>query len=189
MCAATPSSPAAKAQRNADRKSNAGSTPDPWEACVKIEYGGDRSLAWSVREELLATPREGWPQAEERLLKTLALPGGTEAGRAFVCQMLALVGTPKSVPALAALLKDAKFTESARYALDAIPGAEASTALRDGLGAVEGRAKAGMIGSIAMRGDTSARYSLAAIKGNPSESAIVREAATRALERLANAKA
>lgn len=189
MCAATPSSPAAKAQRNADRKSNAGSTPDPWEACVKIEYGGDRSLSWSVREELLATPREGWPQAEERLLKALALPGGTEAGRAFVCQMLALVGTPKSVPALAALLKDAKFTESARYALDAIPGPEASTALRDGLGVVEGRAKAGMIGSIAMRGDTSARYSLAAIKGNPSELAIVREAATRALEHLATAKA
>jgi hypothetical protein len=40
-----------------------------------------------------------------------------------------------------------------------------------------------------MRGDTSARYSLAAIKGNPSESAIVREAATRALEHLATAKA
>jgi hypothetical protein len=189
MCAATPSSPVAKAQRNADRKSNAGATPDPWEACVKIEYGGDRSFAWSVREELIATPRESWPQAEERLLKALALPGGTEAGRAFVCQMLAMIGTAKSVPALAGLLKETKFTESARYALEAIPGPEASTALRDGLGFVEGRAKAGMIGSIAVRGDTSARYSLAAIKGNPSEPAIVREAAARALEHLANARA
>ncbi len=184
------SPPAAKATRSAiDRKSNAGTTPDPWEACVRIEYGGDRSLAWSVREEVIATPPEGHAAAEARLLKALARPDGTDAGRAFVCQMLVMVAGATSVPALAALVRDAKSTEAARYALAAIPGPEATAALRDALGALSGPAKAGLIGSIALRGDASVRYALAGIKDNPSEAAIVREAATRALEHLANAKA
>lgn len=189
MSAAPSPTPAAKAAANPDRKSSAGATPDPWEACARLEYGGDRSFAWSVREELMASPAEGWPLAETKLLKALASPDGTEAGRAFLCQMLALVGSAKSVPALAALLKDARSVEAARYALAAIPGPEATAALREGIAAVEGPARAGMIGSVALRGDTTARYLLASIKGNPSEPAIVREAATRALEHLATARA
>ena len=54
-----PSAPVDAATRNADRKSNAGTTPDPWEECVRIEYGGDRSFAWSVREQIISTPPEG----------------------------------------------------------------------------------------------------------------------------------
>jgi hypothetical protein len=103
--------------------------------------------------------------------------------------MLALVGGAKSVPALTPLLRDPKSTESARYALEAIPGPEASAALRDALGALTGREKAGLIGGIAGRGDTAARSALAALKDNATEPAIVREAAGRALERLATTKA
>jgi hypothetical protein len=169
----------------ADRKSSAGSTPDPWEACAKLEYGADRSYAWSVHQIVVQTPPEGRARAEERLLNALALPGCTEAGRAFLCQMLALVGSARSVPALAPLLRDPKSTEAARYALEPIPGAEASAALRDALGALQGPAKAGLIGSIAMRRDSAARPALAALKDNPAEPAIVREAAAHALARLA----
>jgi hypothetical protein len=189
MSAAKSSAPSAKATRNADRKSSAGTTPDPWEACVRLEYGGDRSFAWSVREEIISTPPEGRGQAEAQLLKALARPGCTEAGRQFLCSMLALVGGAKSVPALTPLLRDPKSTESARYALEAIPGPEASAALRDALGALTGREKAGLIGGIAGRGDTAARSALAALKDNATEPAIVREAAGRALERLATTKA
>jgi hypothetical protein len=185
---ATPSAVDA-ATRSADRKSRAGETPDPWEACVKLEYGGDRSFAWSVREQIISTPPEGRAQAEERLLKALALPGCTDAGRQFVCQMLAMVGSVKSVPALAPLLRDPKSTESARYALQSVAGPEADAAFREALGSLTGAAKAGLIGSIALRGDSSARYALAGIKDNPVEAAVVREAASRALEYLANAKA
>jgi hypothetical protein len=181
--------PVAKATRNVDRKSSAGTTPDPWEACVRLEYGGDRSFAWSVREEIISTPPEGRARAEERLLKALALPGCTDAGRQFLCQMLVLVGSAKSVPPLAPLLRDAKSAEAARYALELIPGPEASAALRDALGALTGKSKAGLIGSIAVRGDTSARAALTALKDNAAEPAIVREAATRGLDRLATAKA
>ena len=191
MCAAKSSSSASaeKTARNVERKSNAGPTPDPWEACVRLEYGGDRSLAWSVRTEVVSTPPEGRAQAEDRLLKALQRPDCTDAGRAFVCQMLALVSSEKSVPVLAPLLRDPKSTEAARYALALVPGAAASAALRDALGSLSGSAKAGLIGSIALRGDASARYALAGIKDNPSEAAVVREAAARALDHLANAKA
>lgn len=175
--------------RNADRKSNAGKTPDPWEECARIEYGGDRSFAWTVREQVINTPPEDRARIEERLLKSLAQPLATDAGRAFLCQMLALVGSVKSVPALGRLLRDPKSTESARYALQPIPGPEVDAALRGALGALTGPAKAGLIGSIAVRRDTTARAVLAGIKENPSEAAIVREAAARALEHLATAQA
>ena len=179
---------AEKAARNADRKSSAGSTPDPWDACAQIEYGGDRSLAWTVREEVINTPPEERAQIEARLLKSLAQPRITDAGRAFLCQMLALVGSAKSVPVLAPLLRDPKSAESARYALQPIPGPEAAAALRDALGSLTGVPKAGLIGSIAVRHDTTARAVLAVIKENPSEAAIVRTAASRALDQLAAVK-
>ena len=191
MSAAKSSSPAPtdQATRNADRKSNAGSTPDPWDACVRLEYGDDRSFAWSVREQIISTPPGEQPQAEARLLKALALPAVTEAGRQFLCSMLALIGSAKSVAPLTALLREAKSTEAARYALQSIPGPEASAALREALGTLTGTAKAGLIGSIAVRGDTAARPALTSLKNNSAEPAIVREAATRALEHLATVNA
>lgn len=186
--------PAAKSKKlvagnPADRYSNAGATPDPWEQCARLEYGADRSFAWSVREQVIATPPEGRERIEEKLLKSLATPGLTEAGLAFLGQMLAMVGSAKSVPALAPLLRDAKTTESARYALERIAGPEADAAFRDALGSLTGAAKAGLIGSIAVRGDAAAKPALSALKDSATEPAIVREAAARALARLASAKA
>ena len=179
-----PSSAERPPRSSADRKSNAGSTPDPWEACARLEYGGDRSFAWTVREQVLDAQPEERARIEDQLLKSLALPGRTDAGRAFLCQMLALVATAKSVPTLAALLKDPKASDDARYALQQIAGPEAAAALRDALGSLSGRPKAGVIGSIAHRKDITARPVLAGIKENPAEAPEVREAAARALAHL-----
>ena len=175
---------AEKAARSADRKSTAGSTPDPWEACTRLEYGGDRSFAWSVREQVLDSLPADRERIEGRLLDALRLAGITDAGRAFVCQMLALVAGPRSVPVLAALLKDPKSAEDARYALQPVTGPEADAALRDALGSLSGPAKAGLIGTIALRGDTTVRAVLAGIQANPSEAPVVRDAAARALDHL-----
>lgn len=187
----TPVAPPAKAsksdRRSDPRASSTGETPDPWVLCARLEYGGDRSFAWSVREQVINVRPENHAQVEQNLLKALAVPDCTDAGRAFLCEMLAMVGTARSVPALAPLLRDAKTAESARYALQPIPGPEASAALRDALGALTGPAKAGLIGSIARRRDTAARAALTALQGSTSEPAIVREAAQRALEHLATA--
>lgn len=185
MNAAPPPPRAPEPRPDAARKSSAGTTPDPWEVCAALEYGADRSFAWSVRAEVIATPPEGRAHVEERLLQALALPGGTDAGRSFLCQMLALVGSAASVPALAPLLRAAPTAEAARYALQPIPGAEADAALRAALGTLAGPAKAGLIGTIALRGDAAARPALRAIADNAAEPALVREAATRALARLA----
>ena len=138
---------------------------------------------------MIATPPEGRERVEEKLLKALAASGRTDAGLAFICQMLVMVASAKSVPALAPLLRAAKTADSARYALERIVGLEADTAFRDALGALTGTAKAGLIGSIGVRGDKAATSALAALKDASAEPAIVREAATRALERLSHSKA
>jgi hypothetical protein len=135
----------------------AGASLDPWEECALLEYGADRSYAWTVRTQVIATPPDGRARIEDRLIQACATPGRTDAGLAFVCQMLALVGTAKCVPTLAPLLRDAKTVEPARYALEAIPGPEADAALHEALGALSGAAKAGVIGSIAARRVASVR--------------------------------
>ena len=187
--ATPPTTNPAAAQGAADRKTNAGSTPNPWDACALLTYGSDRTLASAVQSLVIDTPPEGRARVEEQLLQVLALPECTDAGRAFLCQMLALAGSAASVPALTALLREAKSTEDARYALQAIPGAEADAVLRDALPSLSGAAKAGLIGSIAVRGDKGAKAALGAVKDNPGEPALVREAASRALERLATTDA
>ncbi len=184
-----PAGTTAATRNAADRKSNAGTTPDPWEMCAKLEYGADRSFAWAVQQQVVQTPPEGRARLEERLLKSLAQPNCTEAGRAFLCRMLAMVGSAKSVPPLAALLRDVRTTEAARYALEPIPGPEVDAALRDALGALTGPAKAGLIGSIARRRDAAARGALVAIKDNAAEPPLVRQAATRALECIGSTQA
>ncbi|PHX72817.1 MAG: hypothetical protein CK548_03060 [Opitutia bacterium] len=189
-----PAAPAAKPKKvvsanPADRYSNAGNTLDPWDQCARLEYGADRSFAWSVREQVIATPPDGRGRIEEKLLSALAASGRTDAGLAFVCQMLAMVASSKSVPALAPLLRDAKTADSARYALERIAGPEADAAFRDALPALTGNLKAGLIGSIGVRGDAAAKSALTVVKDDAKEPAVVREAAAHALDRLATAKA
>ncbi len=194
MNAEPSAAPAAKPPKSvsanpADRYSNAGASLDPWEECARLDYGADRSYAWTVREQVIATPPESRARIEDKLLKSLATSGRTDAGLAFLGQMLAMVASAKSVPALAPLLRDPKTTESARYALERVTGPEADAAFREALASLTGTAKAGVIGSIGVRGDPAAKSALAALKDDAKEPALVREAATHALERLANAKA
>jgi hypothetical protein len=170
--------------RGASYLNRTAQTPDPWKLCATLEYGGDRSFATSVEQLVVQTAPKDWPKLEDQLLATLALPGCSEAGRAFLCRMLALVGSAKCVPALAALVRDPKTADAARTALEVLPGPEASTALRDALAALPGNAKAGLIGSIAARRDAAARSAFAALKGQSAEPAVVRGTAARALENL-----
>lgn len=170
--------------RGASYLNRTAETPDPWKLCAELQYGGDRTFASSVESLVMQTAPANWPKVEDQLLAVLALPECTEAGRAFLCKMLGLVGSARSVPALSALVRNPKSADAARAALELIPGPEASAALRDALGSLSAGAKAGLIGSIAARRDSAARPAIAALKGNPGEPAIVRGTAARALERL-----
>lgn len=170
--------------RGASYLNRTAQTPDPWKLCAALEYGGDRSFATAVEQLVVQTAPKDWPKLELQLLATLELPECTEAGRAFLCRMLAIVGSPKSVPALAALLRDPKTADVARTALEIIPGPEASAVLRDALASLPGAAKAGLIGSIAARRDAAARPALTALQNQAGEPAVVRGTAARALKNL-----
>lgn len=160
-------------------------SPDPWQEIVKLEHGGDRTFASTVQAMVTNAEPAQRPGMETKLLTALGAPGLTEVGRMFVCRMLALIGTARSVPDLAALLGDPKSADAARYALDAIEDPAAVEASRGALDKLSGAAKAGLIGSLALRGDAGMIPVLRAIQASPTESAVVKTAAARGLERLA----
>ncbi len=72
------------------------------------------------------------------------------------CRGLRRVGTVKAIPALAALLPDAKLSHMARYALEPMSMAEAGQTLRDALGTTEGLPKMGVVISLGARQDAKA---------------------------------
>jgi HEAT repeat protein len=72
------------------------------------------------------------------------------------CRNLRQNGTAACVPDLAALLPDKEWSQLARFALEAMPCAEAGQALRDALPKVEGITKTGIIGSLGVRRDAKA---------------------------------
>jgi hypothetical protein len=148
----------------------AGPNVDPWTEIVRLEHGGDGSFAAIIREQVARTPAAGLGRVEAQLLRALAAPDLTEAGRDFICSQLALVGSTTAVPALATRLADAASADAARLALERIPGAEAEAALLAGLATLTGRARS-----------VSARDTLARLAADPAEDAELRAIATRSL--------
>lgn len=159
-------------------------SPDPWAEIVKLDHGSDRTFGSTVRAMVMNAEPAQRPAMEAKLLAALAAPGLTPVGQLFVCRMLALIGTAKCVPAVAALLHDNATADAARFALDAIEDPAVDAAYRGALGKLGGNAKAGLIGSIAQRGDRGALEALKAVQADAKEPAAVRTAAARAVERL-----
>lgn len=164
-------------------------TPDPWSEVAKLEPGGDRTFATTVRAMVINAEPAQRPALETKLLAVLAAPALTDEGRMFACRMLALIGSETCVPALAALLGQERTAAAARYALDALDVPAVNDAYRGALGQLRGPAKAGLIGAIGLRGDTTALPLLNAIRHDSTEPEVVRTAATRALDRMADPKA
>ncbi len=157
---------------------------DPWDKISGLDFGEDRTQAWTIRQDILHTPPEGRPALEERLLGALAKSAPTTAGRAFICEMLSLIGGTKSVPALGALLNEPASADVARQTLERIPGPEADQVLRDALGTLSGPALAGLIGTLALRGDQQVAASLPRLRDDKAQPAAVREAAKNAIQHL-----
>lgn len=160
------------------------STPDPWVEIARLAHGGDRTHASTVSREILSAEPAHQAAMEQRLIAVLADPELTGAGRLFVCRMLAWIGTAACVPAVAPLLESDRTADVARLALDEIRDATVDAAYRSALDKLHGSAKAGLIGSIGLRGDRAAAEALAAIAENAKEAEVVRVAARRALERI-----
>jgi HEAT repeat protein len=97
---------------------------------------------------------------ESRLLGVLA-SNPSLAAKGYVCEMLAAMGTARSVSSLAALLSDAATSHPARRALEAIGDATAAQALREALPQMSDDLKLGVIQSLGTLRDQESVDSLA----------------------------
>jgi HEAT repeat protein len=142
-----------------------------FEALKTFDWGADnskfRALLGPIEDAIPAS--HGNAAARKDLEKKLAAMLSGNASRAakdYVGRKLAVIGTAESVPALAALLGDKDLSHMARYALERIPGPEATKALCDAVGKTSGAQKAGAIGSLGARGDAAAIACLASLTGD-----------------------
>jgi hypothetical protein len=159
-------------------------TPDPWREIARLSFGGDRTFASTVERMIVSAEPAQRPAMEKKLLAALGEPELTGAGRLFICRMLGLVGSAACVPAVEPLLRSDRTADVARLALDPIWDPAVDEAYRGALGSLHGSARAGLIGSIGLRGDANAVEALTAIATNSGESPMVRTAAQRAVKRI-----
>jgi HEAT repeat protein len=96
------------------------------------------------------------PTTSEADLLAVLRSDAPEADKAITCKFLAVNGSPAAVADLAALLANPRLASWARIPLEAIPGGEASAALRDAAGKLDGRLLVGVLSSLGVRRDTAA---------------------------------
>ena len=96
------------------------------------------------------------PTASEAELLAVLRSDSAEADKAITCKFLAVNGSPAAVDDLAGLLPNPRLASWARIALEAIPGDEASAALRSAAGTLEGRLLAGVLTSLGVHRDAAA---------------------------------
>jgi HEAT repeat protein len=93
------------------------------------------------------------PSALEKALIETLQGNGSFQEKDQACRQLQIIGTQASVPALAALLTDAKLSHSARCALEPMPYPEVTQALRDSLPQTSGEIRNGLINTLGIRED------------------------------------
>jgi len=122
-----------------------------------------------------------------RLAEVLGHSASPVAARQFACRMFERIGGDDQVPALAALLNDADLADSARCALERIPGDAAAQALRNALATAQGALLVGIINALGERHDAAALDAMAARFGDGD--AAVAVAAVRAAGKIGTAEA
>ena len=155
-----------------------------FETLKTYDWGADRKVLEPI--DKAALEKEGRKELEARLAAVLKTDVSRDA-KDFVCRKLMVIGTADSVPALAALLPDAKLSHMARFALERIPAPEAARALREALSKTEGKVKVGVISSLGQRRDAESVSSLAKLITD--SDAAVAHAAAHALGAIRNADA
>ena len=161
-------------------------SPDPWVEVLRLEPGADRTHASTLRTMVLNAEPAQRPVLEEKLIAIVTAAGATMAARDFAARQLALVGSEKCIPALSALLTSPETADLARRALDPLPFPAVDAAYRAALPSLKAGAKAGLVGSLALRGDRASLPVLTALRDSSTESPEVRAIAGRAVLRLSN---
>lgn len=132
------------------------------------DWGGGRGALYELDELIKNTQgdQKELAEIEQALLEVLA-SGVKTAAVDYICRQLALIGTNRSVPALAKLLQDEDLFDRALYALQAIPEEAAAGAMRTALPAAEGHLRVGIVNSLGERHDEKAVPVLVALRDDP----------------------
>ena len=119
---------------------------------ARYRYGDNRQPMLDVESFIGDHSRDPQTlaQVEERLVGLLT-GDSTPGGKDFAVKQLRLIGTAKSVPVLARMLRSAEAADLARYALEAMPDPAADRALRDASAQSTGKVKAGIDNSLLAR--------------------------------------
>ncbi|MDD5327006.1 MAG: HEAT repeat domain-containing protein [Phycisphaerae bacterium] len=121
-------------------------------------------------------------QIEKRLLVFLC-SDATLTGKQFVCRQLSVIGTKESVPTLDKMLTSPDTSDMARYALERIQDPAVDDVLNIALDKTSGKIKAGIINSLAERGDEAAVMPLSKLLSDPDKE--IAQAAAAALGKIA----
>jgi HEAT repeat protein len=131
------------------------SLDEAWRAVPQYTAGQDMAPLLALDRaviQAMATPatREA---CAARLAALAEEPSTTAAARQYLCLALRQAGTPAQVPALARLLTRPDAADSARQALEAIPGPASLAALRAALETAQGPLLVGVVNSLGARRD------------------------------------
>jgi HEAT repeat protein len=131
--------------------------------------------------------KERLKKVEDGLLDVLGSSDSTRAGKQFACRQLGIIGTKRSVPALAEMLTGEETSDMARYALERIPDTAVDDALREALPKTTGKVRVGIINSLGRRRDSESVRALGKLVSD--SDAVVAEAAIAALGMIADSQA
>ena len=121
---------------------------------LPYRIGDSRDAMSDLEGRVRSAKRADYPSVERQLLALIESREATRDCRDWACRQLVIVGCSRSVPPLAAILKDSEHAHVARLALQTIGGPEALEALRSALDSSRGSVRIGMISSLAALGDT-----------------------------------
>ena len=155
-------------------------------ALATYDWGGDRGALMPIdaRAAEATVDKEKREALEQALLGVLQSDAPLPA-KEHVCRQLALIGTSKSVPVLAAMLADAELSDRARFALEAVPDASADDALRAALDSSDGIIRVGIVNTLGERRDKKAVPAIE--KMRDSGDAVLSNAVDAALRKIAAA--
>jgi type 1 glutamine amidotransferase/HEAT repeat protein len=145
-----------------------GFRPPSLEAILKdldsFAYSRNEDVLYRLREYILNNRgnEESRDACEDSLLAFIRSTSNP-AARLAACREIRLIGSERSVPVLSPLLQQAETTDSARYALEKIPGPAADAALLEALKTAQGDMKLGIIASLGARKTGAAIEELAGV--------------------------
>ena len=160
-----------------------------WKALPQYQPGQDMAALLAIDRAVIdsMSSPELRSACAARLANVLAAADTTPAARQYICLQLRQIGTAAEVPVLKKLLAQPETAQIGRYALETIPGPEASSALREALTITEGQQLIGIIQSVGARKDAAAVPTLLRLADSSDKT--TSDAAVWALGNLADERA